>query len=427
MRRRLGFWVSRSADLRVAAPVIDLAARRPDVEVVVLVPGWSIGRDYYAVEPAQLRVLFGPSVPLAIVEAPAAFGDTIDAEAVEAMVTVIARISDVPPAVAEEARRRTRAKGVRWAALPYAYHQDYLCATEPERMARDWDLVATLGPRSLQIVDSELETAAPALRRALRDRLVPVGYPELDVIATLDRDAILAKYDLPANRPFILVSTANTFRGHDAPDRGAAGLEARFRGWRPLSRRALKAWPFALGGGPILPYREYLARLRELADANGAWLVAKTRAKHDDPSYVGDAVDRVIADVSFYPATTLELLWTASLSFSFISTTALEAIACDRYAITACQLPLDRVLDPVSARFGRLYVTGRDAVGDSPGASEVIDGTTRAGAERLAAIARAPLSELRGDGAAREAVLDRFLSARGKSAAAFLDAVTALW
>jgi hypothetical protein len=426
MRRRLGFWVSRTADLRVAGPVIDLAARRPDIEAVVLVPGWSIGRDYYAVEPGTLHALFGSALPVTVLEAPTKLGDAISAAGLETMVTVLPRISDIPTAVAEDTRGRSRARGVRWAALPYAYHQDYLCAVEPERLVRDWNLVATLGPRSLEIVDAELATAPPSLRRALRDRLVPIGYPELDVIGTLDREAILAKHDLPSNRPIILVSTANTFRSHEASDRGAAALEARFRGWRPLSRRALKAIPFALAGGPIIPYRTYLARMRALANANGAWLVAKSRTKHDDPSYVNDYVDRVVSDVGFYPATTLELLAVASLSLSFISMTALEAIACERYAITACQLPLDRVLDPVSARFGRLYVTGPDSFGDARGTSEVIDGTTRAGATRLEKIAQSPLHDFHPDGAAREAVLDRFLGVRGKSAAAFLDAVMSL-
>lgn len=426
MRRRLGFWVSRSSDLRVAAPVIDLAARRPDVETVVLVPGWAIGRETYTIEPAKLRALLGPDVRITVVETPAAFEDAITAEALDAMVTVLPRISDVPPATGEDARRRSRARGVRWAALPYAYHQDYLCATEPERLARDWDLVATLGPYSLEVIDAELTAADPSLRRALRDRVVPIGYPEFDVIPSLDRDAILAKYDLPAHRPLILLSTANTFRSHGAPDRGAPALEARFRGWRPLSRRTFQALPFALNGGPIVPYREYLGRLRALADANGAWLIAKTRVKHDDPRYVADYVDRVIDDVSFYPATTLELLSVASLSFSFISTTALEAIACGRYAVAACQLPLDRVLEPVSARFGRRYVTAPGAFGNSPGASELIDGTSRAGAERLVALAGMRLDDLRGDAMAREAVLNRFLSVRDKSAAAFLDAVVDL-
>jgi hypothetical protein len=419
--------VSRTADLRVAAPVIELAARRPDLETVVLVPGWEIGRGYYAIEPAKLGALLGLDVPIRVVEATAAFEDTITAEAVDAMVTVLPRISDVPPAAGEDARRRSRARGVRWVALPYAYHQDFLCATEPERLVRDWDLVTTLGPYSLEVVDAELATADPSLRRALRERLVPIGYPEFDVIPSLDRDTILAKYDLPADRPLILLSTANTFRAHGAPDRGAAAVEARFRGWRPLSRRSLRALPFALRAGPIVPYRHYLARLRALADANGAWLIAKTRVKHEDPRYVSDCVDRVIGDVSFYPATTLELLSVASLSFSFVSTTALEAIACGCYAIAACQLPLERMMEPISARFGRLYVTAPDAFGNSPGASELIDGTSRAGAARLAALAQTRLSDLRGDTMAREAVLNRFLSVRDKSSSAFLDAVMALW
>ena len=286
--------------------------------------------------------------------------------------------------------------------------------------------MATLGPYSLDVVDHELRRADPVLRRKLRARLAAIGYPELDVIPFLDRAAILSRYELPADRPIIVFSTANTFRAHGAADHRAAALEARFRGWRPWSRRALRALPFAFTRGPILPYRRYLATIRALAGANGAYVVAKSRVKHDDPPYVGDYVDRVVEDVSFFPATSLELLSVASLNVNFISTTALEAIACGCPTLAVWQLPLERMIEPVSARFGRRYCFDPGSFANSPGASELIDGTSAAGASRLSALATASLADLRGDATAREAALDRFLAVRGKSSAAFLDAVAAL-
>jgi hypothetical protein len=278
----------------------------------------------------------------------------------------------------------------------------------------------------VRTVASELGAAAPEIRRAVLQRLVPIGYPELDGLGTYERRLVRAKYGLPADRPIVFVSTAHTLRMHAAPDRGAAAIEAAFRGWRPISRRALRAIPFAIRRGTVVPYREYLAALRRFADANGACLVAKTRAKHEDPPYLGDYVDTVIGDESFYPFTTLELLSVSDLSFGFVSGTALEAVASGVYALTAYHVPMERMVAPVLARWSRRFLTDPGAIGDSPGVSEVIDGTGPTATARLRRLGESRLDQLRSDVSAREAVLDAYLSARGKSAAAFVDAVTAL-
>lgn len=425
MTRRIGYWVPRASHLRTIAPVIDYMLQAGGFEIVVIRPGWPIGKAALEPETDPVPALFGDRVTVVTVPAPGLFADIVLNRAIEAVVTFNAEVVDLPDA--DQARRRTRTRGVRWVSLPYVYHQDLLCATQPDTMARDWDLITTLGPRSIELIDARLGGVAADVRRRLLDRLAIVGYPELDGLARIDEAAVRAKYGLPPARPIVYVSTANTFRSHGTGGWTGRAYEARFRGRDTFSVRAALGMPATLRHPHIVPYRDYLGALRRLADRNGALLVAKTRGKHHDPDYLADAVDAVVGDAEFYPFTTLELMSVSSVYFGFLSMSALEALACGLYAITAYFVPLQHVVAPVFAEWSWLHLTAPGSVGNTEGASEIIDGTTAAGRRRLATLATSDLADLRGRPAVREALLDRVIAFRGKSCAAFVDALSGVW
>ena len=425
MTRRVAFWLPRVSQLRTIGPVVDYMLQAGGFDVAILRPGWAIGKA--SLEPGTDPVpgLFGSRVAVVAVADPRDFAVVLHRRGIEALIIGNAEVSDLPGF--EESRRLTRARGVRWIALPYLYHQDMLCATQPEAMARDWDLVTTLGSRSIELVEARLGGIAADVRRRLLERLVVVGYPELDGIARIDKTAVRDKYGLPADGPIVYLSTANTFRSHGSGGWTGRAYEARFRGREALSLRAALATPASLRPPRIASYREYLEALRRFADRNAALLVAKTRGKHDDPAYLGDYADRVVGDTDFYPFTTLELMSVSSMYFGFLSMSVLEALACGLYAVTAYFLPLERVVAPHLAEWSWLHLTEPGSLGNTPGASEIVNGMTRAGRRRLSALATLDLAQLRGDAASREALLDRVIAFRGKSAAAFVDALSIVW
>jgi hypothetical protein len=106
---------------------------------------------------------------------------------------------------------------------------------------------------------------------------------------------------------------------------------------------------------------------------------------------------------------------------------ALEALACGLYAITAYFVPLERLVASRFAEWSWLHLTVPGSIGNTDGASEIIDGTTAAGRRRLETLAKSDLTDLRGQPAVREALLDRVVAFRGKSCAAFVDALSVVW
>lgn len=174
-------------------------------------------------------------------------------------------------------RTQTRISGLRWAALDSCGDNLTYLAEDGEALRKGWDLVTTFGPGS-------------------------IGYPELDQLerADMTREACRAKWNLPAGQFVVLLGTA---------------------AWPAHLGRLRRCW------FEIVRYRRIIASVRRWCEQRGALLIAKTRAKHRDPSWLGEVCDRVIRDVSFHPFTTLELLRAADFYIGFASAMAIETCA----------------------------------------------------------------------------------------------------
>lgn len=199
---------------------------------------------------------------------------------------------------APELRQRTRPR-VRWASLDHCGDNLMFCL-EGDTLD-GWDLTTTLSEEARAFCKTLPSGAVlKSFDYGNREDLMPIGYPELDQLHTVigDRAACRAKWNLPDGRFIRLFGPAA----------------------RPPALGRWRRWLFER-----FRYRTMLRNIRGWSPDN--LLVAKTRAKHRDPSWLGQYCDRIVDDRSFYPFTTLELLVAADQYVGFASAMSIEAAA----------------------------------------------------------------------------------------------------
>lgn len=265
---KLAFVIPRSNHLKIIGPIVTEAQRRGHSVIVVVTPA----------DPKGAGVL-----PHLTAELP---GVSVYSQAVLHKPFVDWAVA-VGLRTAPDLRQCTRPR-LKWAALEHA-GDNLLYLREGDSLA-GWDFVSFLSVEAMAFADRRTEGH------------LAQGYPELDQLSlqTMTREACRAKWNLPAGQFVVVVGTAA----------------------RPAGMSRTRRWWFA-------QYR-YWAVMRELrrwADMSRAMIIAKTRAKHDDPAWLTRYCDRIVGDVSFYPFTTLELLMAADLYVGFASTMAIEACA----------------------------------------------------------------------------------------------------
>jgi len=274
------------------------------------------------------------------------------------------------------------------------------------------DLLATYSPYWSTELRKRFPGSGPSGN--LDTRTVPVGMPELDVVARIDPDEVRRRFALAPGRPVVLYlpfplrSNPRTFwlrRVFTPSTRLVQGAGA------VLGRR-LDYWDHVRHGWND---RRLVESVRAFCDRAGALLVMKSRLKDPIPRYARDLADVALYDPSHYPPTILELLSVASLCIHAYSTSVFEAaysavpslcLAPDRRDMG---LP-DHVLDLVhNGDLGGIY--------NWPGTAYCVP--LRAAFDGLR---RWQLADFPLDGAARKRYVERFLGFDdGRSAGRLLD------
>lgn len=425
----LGFYLLRPNFLKVFGPLIDylVTARRAEFQVIVLVPQWVRSRPEFTVDPSVIEKLWGDRVTVWSLPTVQALEELIQRGSLAAFINLQPMVHGMGSEDVRRLKNASRRAGVKWVALPELFSQDQILVDDIEAAVEDWDLICTLGPRSLRYVEKHLNGASPTLARTLLDRLVVTGYPELDGLESLsDAASIRGNYGLPSDRPIVYVSTAPAFYPYVGTGWSLRGLKGRFRGEFDASLSGLIAHATSLAHPVLVSYRQYLSALRQFADRNGACLVAKTRPKHHDPAFLPDYVDCVIGDRCFFPFTTLELLSVSSLYFGFYSSTVLEALALGVYSITAMFVPIAAAEPRVDWREKSAYYDwGAEGLWSRPGVSTIVWGDRFSARGILERFSRSELRDYKLDDHAREAVLGDFLSHLGGSSERVVDALAA--
>jgi hypothetical protein len=429
--RRLGFFLPRTNYLKVMGPVIDhlVRERSSEYRAVVLLPRWGVSKPQLRVDVDMLTATWGACIDVCELPDVASLAGMINADTLDSLFSVQPALSDVDPEEMATLRAASIEHGVKWVALPDGFSQDALVASDIPSVLANWDLVCTVGARSIRYLERFLGDVAPEAARAVRGRVHAVGYPEFDGLSSMaDAGAIRQKYGLPADKRIVLMATAPRMVPLSVNTWMARGLDARFRGDPGWSIRGLAARATAVRYPLVIEYRRYLAALRRFADENDAIVVAKTRAKHQDADYVRDSVDHLVSDQSFFPFTTLELLRTASLYFGFYSNTASEAVMSGVYALTALFIPpAVAQVYPKWTALAELMSWGQEGLWRVPGVSSILDGTTRAGATALDRFAHSNFDSYGVDEERRGAMVRDVFNYPCNSSALVIDALASCW
>ena len=429
--RRVGFYIPRANYLREMGPLIEYLVRErsADYRVTALLPRWNVSKPQLRVDVKTFNDLWGESIKVRELRTVSALADVIRAGDIEALLSLQPELSDIGPADIAALRMESVKQGIKWVALPDCFTQDALVVIDVPSVLANWDVVCTAGPRSVRYIEEHLRDVEPQAARTLLSRIAAVGDPKFDGLRNLScgRD-IRRKYGLPQDKPVVFLATAPRIVPLSVNSWVARSLDTRFRSDSVWSARRALARLKSLHYPILLEYRRYLDALRRFADKNRAILVAKTRAKHQDPQFVGDFVDHLIGDHEFFPFTTLELLKTANLYFGFYSNTASEAVVSEVYALTALFLPphvAEGNRDWRWRKSAEAMNRGPSGLWQVPGVSEIIHGTTAAGATALNRFADSTLEQYRIDEGRRRDILSDLYSDLGNSSARVIGALEA--
>jgi hypothetical protein len=248
-----------------------------------------------------------------------------------------------------------------------------------------------------------LEPGAQA-ERAIRERAVVVGFPEMEAARLVDPDAVRSRLRIPPGRPVVvLLPYSYGF--------GFASYRATHPAWTGNNRELLAPLARQLWADVRVA-----RAIKAFCTRTGAHLIVKARLKRPPNFYTRTVADTTIYDESVYPATILEVLSIASLCIGFFSTAVHEAAYLGVPYL--CVRPADREVrgDPAQQR---IFLDRADAGFDVPGVSVVWET-----ADVIRRLPRTPLGAFAMDPAARAAYVAKFLGYNdGHCSSRVLDAL----
>jgi hypothetical protein len=310
----LGFLAYRKGYLKVMGALIQAALeRRHDVvllwDPVEAKPGERVDEAQLAAWPAARVVSWDRHTPLA----PALTGAGVRALIGPSLYSALRAFGHEGESAA------LRAAGVRLYSVDYGL--DTITSDPAGYRAVDVTFYASAWQRELHWRVKAEGFGAVGDRAALAARSAVVGSTMLDQLATVDRAAVRKRHGLD-DRPVVLFLTLKM----KVPD-----LWRRLVwGDSPRAWRAARA--LARGRADLVPaivrshgYRELVETMGRFCARNGAQLVAKSREKNGDPSFIARRAAAFVLDEEVYPYTSMQLMAVADLCIHFQSAGVLEA------------------------------------------------------------------------------------------------------
>ena len=162
--------------------------------------------------------------------------------------------------------------------------------------------------------------------QSLRKKALTVGFPAHDAAARIDPTQVRLRWNIPHDQPVVLLLPfpQGVGKGSFWPSM-IFGQPNKFRrAMNVLAHRRFKYWPDIWHDSTDI---SVVKAIRAFCDANGAYLLVKSRKKTPIPPYTQELADKCLYDEQYYPATIFEALSISSLSISFYSTAVISAAA----------------------------------------------------------------------------------------------------
>ena len=200
--------------------------------------------------------------------------------------------------------------------------------------------------------------------KKIEEKLFIVGFPELDQIASYDKEKIRKKYGF-GQKKIIFFDPVDFF--NRTPNFLFRYYFSVNGTWKSKSKKVflnlcqdikynftrLHTFPshfFRLinNGKNIYRYDDLFFHLRRYCKENNYLLICKSREKNNDPDWVKKECDYYSFDQGYFPFTLLEMLFVSDFYVGFNSTSVLEAVYCD------VPVKIFQVF-PTEFRYGRGY------------------------------------------------------------------------
>ncbi|MBX3005407.1 MAG: hypothetical protein KF821_06210 [Anaerolineales bacterium] len=316
-RMKVAFVFHRANYLKLYGPIIDAALQR----------GWQVecwlhdvpmgDKDYLRVPPELISIQWGARVGVRQFEQPA------DVARLNEQVRPNAIISLLP-------RSRYMAAPGHERFLTLQYNVDtFTIATLQEHLSSDY--LCLYAPAWLdyaaQYYTQVSDTDAAAAAAQLADKVVYTGFPQMDVFAHIDREAVRARWAIPEGKKVVLALPLDLM--------GWPGVWPAFFQSTGLSqlRHLLKGrkqpgfvrqyWPWALKGWNDTALAE---AIKQFAERNNAVLLLKGREKDPIREAWRARAFLNFYDEQHYPATVHEAIAIADACILFYSTAVQEAV-----------------------------------------------------------------------------------------------------
>lgn len=182
------------------------------------------------------------------------------------------------------------------------------------------------------------ESSRDDLFKEIDNKIIVVGFPEVDQTVTFKDKPIRRKYNIPENKKIVLLLPFPVF--------SSVWINSVYKPQPALLKKMKLLWYRALEYLPDVQKGiddfEVTKAIRAFCDKNDALLLVKGRIKNPVPRYVRAMADKVLFDECFHPFISLELLFIANLSISFCSMTVMESVLTQTPSI--CLIPRDGAL-----------------------------------------------------------------------------------
>jgi hypothetical protein len=286
--------------------------------------------------------------------------------------------------------------------LPQLASSDLICLYSPFWLKWAAGYFAALG--QTQIFDSQYTP-----------RVVFTGFPEMDVLSSIDPKEVRDRWNIPQDQPVVLLLPITLNNQHGswprifaAPNRPLQYLNMLlFRGFEHRS------WiKHGWNNGTLTK------SIRKFCDRNDAFLLVKGRRKNPIPPVLQAAADRMLYDETDYPPTILEAIAISDVCIHFYSTAVIEAVASGCFSLCIDRPVVDvKGQVPLFARMWRRNDSGH--LYNYPGAS-----AWRTIPDVIQDLPDTNLSDFELDARAQSRYVEEFLGYNdGRSSARMLDAI----
>ena len=370
---RIGYYCARLNQLKMFGPVIAAQrARRSGLDPLLIVPvpplityrakNKRLATGLYL---SEVRAQLGDDIRVAEVDSPEAFRRVLQTECVRAVVN---EQLDLPDPLFRHTLIPSRRDGVKWCALGYLQQEFLHILRNGLGWLDHWDIVTTFSGSGVEYLASALKEQGIQDLSALH-RIVPIGFVELDQVKHLQPESLRQKYGIPIGCPVVYFSTAPRF--HLLPSQiMRQAFFSRLIGCACAGQSARLIWGRRWPEIDFLAtYEGILKHLREFCQRNGALLIAKTRAKHQDPRYLKQYAHEVFDDGFYYPFRTLELMSLSDLYVGMASASSYEAAFIGKRMINIIPFPQELFEYPHFLPVKRELYLGKDGLWNAEGFS----------------------------------------------------------